>query len=446
MARFATVDRKKLEQTKNDKILVRFVKKAGNEAKTLAQQILDNASQVTKMKAEREKAKSAATANNGASGTTTKETKDAAAPNAESSTIKAAGPKPSTSSNVAKDAQRPMKPSPSSQSENSPTPATVAGVKRERDRETDRSEVPSKRVVSAPGSTRTAAPSGIGANRISGGAAVSRRAGSVNAIARNGGTKTMGTGAAVPGGNTSSITTITATTTAPPASSAPLGSTSTASSTTAGANTAAPASANGPKTAIPAKPPLNLFGGLTSASKKPGTSNAARAAAAKDRTRSESSGSESRSAPSFSFAETMANLSRPKDDRRSDRSTEASERTFESEAERESHLRKQKRARLRVNWKPDPELVEVRVFSHDPAEIQRDAKPSKDVEDIAGEGRMLKLHLGDQDLDDDDDEPSGMGGLILREKDLAPYNALLRMLHNPFLSFKIASQTNWLPF
>lgn len=109
----------------------------------------------------------------------------------------------------------------------------------------------------------------------------------------------------------------------------------------------------------------------------------------------------------------MADLSKPKD---VVVSKPAEELPPETEEERAKRLRKEERRKLRVTWKPDDSLVQVRLFTHDPEEeIGRDDSAKRDVIDLAGEGRTLKMHRGLEDLDDEDDDdflpyhcPSGM--------------------------------------
>ena len=159
------------------------------------------------------------------------------------------------------------------------------------------------------------------------------------------------------------------------------------------------------------------FSGLLSASKKPGTSNAARAAAAKDKTedlkRSSpqpptsnniASGSEEpikRAAQStFSFMDTLADMSRPK---RAE-AKQVAEMPSETAEEREKRLRKEARRKLRVSWAPEDELVQVKLFIHDPDEELGHADSARrDVDDVGGEGRMLKLHKDMDDLEDDEE-------------------------------------------
>jgi hypothetical protein len=159
------------------------------------------------------------------------------------------------------------------------------------------------------------------------------------------------------------------------------------------------------------KPTTSLFNTLMSASKKPGTSNAARAAAAaaKENAQVKSPPRPAVARPAFSFSETMADLGKPKEP---SPSKSVEEGPPETDEERQKRLRKEERRKLRVSWKPDDSLTEIRLFTHDPdEEIGHDPSMMRDVGDVAGEGRMLKLH---RNFDDDDDEEA-------REETFFPY-------------------------
>lgn len=147
----------------------------------------------------------------------------------------------------------------------------------------------------------------------------------------------------------------------------------------------------------------NLFGTLNSASKKLGTSNAERAAAAAARTRA-MGGKNRRTVPSvapapFSLGDIMAGLSKQEEPRAVKPAEDA---PTETEEERQKRLRKEARRHLRVSWKPDSDLTEVRLFTHDPEEELGLDDRSRDVGDVKGEGSALKLHR-DLDLEEDDD-------------------------------------------
>ncbi|KAL1634136.1 hypothetical protein SLS56_002439 [Neofusicoccum ribis] len=174
-------------------------------------------------------------------------------------------------------------------------------------------------------------------------------------------------------------------------------------STTSSANGAASA-ATKPK--MVAKP--NMFAGLQSASKRSSAAvqkPAVGAAAAPKKPAAPAS-----SAPKFSFAETMANLTKPKEQQPAAKPEE--NRPPETEEEKTKRLRKEARRKLRVKWADDSTgnktlLESVRLFTHDPdEEIGHDASMVRDVGDVGGEGRMFKQHKDMMDLDDDDDRLS----------------------------------------
>ena len=115
--------------------------------------------------------------------------------------------------------------------------------------------------------------------------------------------------------------------------------------------------------------------------------------------------------PAFSFSETMADLNKPKE---TVSTKPADDRPPETEDERKKRLRKEERRKLRVSWKPDDSLTEIRFFTHDPEEeVGHDDSMIRDVGDVGSEGRTLKLH---RDLDDEDDEDSE-----LKEETFWPY-------------------------
>ena len=159
--------------------------------------------------------------------------------------------------------------------------------------------------------------------------------------------------------------------------------------------------------------PTSLFAGLQSASKKPGTSNAAQKAAQQtlqaDSKKSSDAKPSTPSAPpapapkpGFSFAETMANLTKPKEVPSTTKSAESG--PPETEEEKKKRIRKEERRKLRVLFKPDDSLTEIRLFVHDPDEdLGHDDSMIRDVGDVRGEGRMLKMH---KELETDEDEES----------------------------------------
>ena len=162
--------------------------------------------------------------------------------------------------------------------------------------------------------------------------------------------------------------------------------------------------------------PSGFFSSLQSASKKPGTSNAALQSAqqkdGKKGTVSETSAPSSSTTtaavpkPAFSFAETMANLTKPKETAPAPKSDE--DRPSETAEERTKRLRKEERRKLRVSFRPDDSLVEIRTFVHEPEEeTGHEDSMVRDVDDIGSEGRMLKMHKDLDDIDDEEDNAPG---------------------------------------
>ena len=177
-----------------------------------------------------------------------------------------------------------------------------------------------------------------------------------------------------------------------------------------------------PKVAVSAqaaKPVPSVFSSLVSASKKPGTSNAARAAAAaKEKAAAEAapkkespppttapSSTAAPRASAFSFTQTLAGLNKPKEVEQK----KVEDYPDETEEEKAKRLRKETRRRLRVTWKPDENLTEIRIFTHHPdEEVGHADSMTRDMDDVGGEGRMLKMH---KDLDeiDEDEETKAVG-------------------------------------
>lgn len=184
--------------------------------------------------------------------------------------------------------------------------------------------------------------------------------------------------------------------------------------------TAATVSAR-PKVAAP-PPKASPFASLLSASKKPGTTNAERmavkpkvepapvitvqnAAPVKRDVKPQASAPPAKvstPAPSSSFLGFIADMDKPKEAPKS-RIEEIPNETAEARAKR---LRKESRKRLRVSWKADSDLVETRIFEHDPdEETGHEDSMMRDAGDTAKEGEMLKRHRADaEDVDEDDDD------------------------------------------
>ena len=176
-----------------------------------------------------------------------------------------------------------------------------------------------------------------------------------------------------------------------------------------------------PKPNIAPPKPSSLFGTLSSASKRPGTTNAERAAAAAaakpryviflrmalnfqliDPMYSAINDKEKTSAPkpSFSFGDLMADLNKPK---QAPAPKPTEDQPPETEDERKKRLRKEERRKLRVTWKPNETLTEVRLFTHDPEEELGPGDGSmRSLGDVKGEGSVLKLHKDLEELEEED--------------------------------------------
>lgn len=75
----------------------------------------------------------------------------------------------------------------------------------------------------------------------------------------------------------------------------------------------------------------------------------------------------------------------------------------ETAEEKKKRLRREERRKLRVSFKADDDLVQVREFVHDPEEdFGHEDSQVRDVKDTRGEGQMLKMHK-DLDMDDEED-------------------------------------------
>lgn len=164
----------------------------------------------------------------------------------------------------------------------------------------------------------------------------------------------------------------------------------------------AAAAGNATRKTVVAKP-SGFFSGLQSATKKPGTSNAERAAKpATSKPLGTGNAGASTAKPAFDFAQTMANLTKPKEVKKELKPEK--EAPPETEEERAKRLRKEQRRKLRVSFKPASELVQIRYFTHDPQEeIDHDSSQMRDLADVGGEGRMFKQQQHMMDLDDEDD-------------------------------------------
>ncbi|PON28159.1 hypothetical protein TGAM01_v202653 [Trichoderma gamsii] len=80
--------------------------------------------------------------------------------------------------------------------------------------------------------------------------------------------------------------------------------------------------------------------------------------------------------------------------------------TPEAPEEKAKRLRKEARRKLRVSWKPETELVQVRIFHKDDEEDEgRGSNLTRDAADDRSEGMVLKQRANVEEDDDDDDIP-----------------------------------------
>ncbi|OCK79822.1 hypothetical protein K432DRAFT_405236 [Lepidopterella palustris CBS 459.81] len=152
----------------------------------------------------------------------------------------------------------------------------------------------------------------------------------------------------------------------------------------------------------------SFFTSLQSASQKPAASNAPKAAmqpkpASTDTKDKKPAPAAPMARTAFSFSETMASLLKPKEPEVVVKAEpKGPPETPEQKARR---LRKESRRHMRVQWRPDASLVNIKYFHHDPEEeIGHDASMVRDAGDVGGEGRMFKQHKDMMDLDDEDDD------------------------------------------
>ncbi|EXJ89735.1 hypothetical protein A1O3_02802 [Capronia epimyces CBS 606.96] len=177
------------------------------------------------------------------------------------------------------------------------------------------------------------------------------------------------------------------------------------------------------KVAVTAPPKSAVFSSLMSASKRPGTSIAARAAAAaanKEKTpmdtvpasnptlaRKESPTRNGGPVPVAKTTSSFLGLLADMEKKPEKEVKKETENPNETEEEKTKRLRKEARRKLRVSWKADGELVETRLFTHDPEEeVGQGDSLRRDAGDTGREGEALKMHKDMDDLEEDEDEDS----------------------------------------
>jgi hypothetical protein len=159
--------------------------------------------------------------------------------------------------------------------------------------------------------------------------------------------------------------------------------------------------------------PSGIFASITAASKKPvptpASSMSAKASAALKPSASTVKEKKPMAAttakPAFSFAQTMASLQKPKEQ---EKAPVKSEKPLPAETpeEKTRRLRKESRRHLRVAWRPDTTLVEIKFFDHGEDDEEMEHKEDnlgRHAGDIGGEGQALKQHK-ELDMDDEDED------------------------------------------
>ena len=172
----------------------------------------------------------------------------------------------------------------------------------------------------------------------------------------------------------------------------------------------APAAAAVPKLKgqqVQAKP-SSFFSSLQSAAKRPGTAKTSAVSNLdKDKSTTDKKPasapmtSTAATKPVWSFAETMANLNKSKEPEPA--AKPKLDIPPETPEERAKRLRKEERRKLRVSFKPEASLVEVRIFERQDEELTDRDNNVRDVDDKGGEGRMFKQHMDTMDMEDEDD-------------------------------------------
>lgn len=145
---------------------------------------------------------------------------------------------------------------------------------------------------------------------------------------------------------------------------------------------------------VPAKT-TSIFSSLQSASKKPGTGMTATARPPPPKAATpvqKPPPPPAPSRPAYSFASTLANIGRPKEEPKKTETIE--QRAPETEEERKKRLRKEERRKLRVTWKPDSDLCAIRIFDHrQDDETEHEEREVADAADLKSEGQAFKRQL-----------------------------------------------------
>lgn len=186
----------------------------------------------------------------------------------------------------------------------------------------------------------------------------------------------------------------------------------------------------------------NIFASLNAATKKPASTATAPMAtklnaqtkATATATKDKKPAAVSAKPSGFSFASTMAALTKPKEPETAPTKTEKDV-PNETPEQKTKRLRKEARRHLRVTFRPDASLVAIKYFSHDPEEdLGHEENFTRDAGDLGGEGHMFKQHkeLEEDDEDEDDEteyrpwtEPSQVDFSVVdpeeRKRNYVPY-------------------------
>nr|XP_036589518.1 c-x8-c-x5-c-x3-h type zinc finger protein [Colletotrichum truncatum]KAF6801523.1 c-x8-c-x5-c-x3-h type zinc finger protein [Colletotrichum truncatum] len=104
-----------------------------------------------------------------------------------------------------------------------------------------------------------------------------------------------------------------------------------------------------------------------------------------------------------SIASLLDSINTPKAESQTAQSKDSSKKdSAETPEEKAKRLRKEARRKLRVTWKPETELVQVRIFHKEAAEDEDNM--TRDAADDRSEGMMLKQRANFNEDEDDDDE------------------------------------------
>ncbi|TDZ44875.1 hypothetical protein CTRI78_v009290 [Colletotrichum trifolii] len=103
-----------------------------------------------------------------------------------------------------------------------------------------------------------------------------------------------------------------------------------------------------------------------------------------------------------SIASLLDSINTPKSDGQTTQAKDSNRDALETPEAKAKRLRKEARRKLRVTWKPESDLVQVRIFHKEAAEDEDNM--TRDAADDRSEGMMLKQRGNYNEEDDDDDD------------------------------------------